>query len=271
VTGIAWEVGVVAGLGDAGVDLSGADVIFGTSAGSFVGAALASGADWKALYSTYAEGEVEEPQVVAGPEVWAAWEGALNDGKGDPAAVGRGMGKVARELGAKVDRSVRLEVVKSRLVATDWPETLRVTAIDADTGELVAFDHTEGIDLVDAVNASGAVPGVWPSVTWGDRTWIDGGMVSTANAPLAKGFDRIVVLAPMPAGYGGIPGAADDVAALNRTASACLISPDDGAVTAIGPNPYDPTRCPDAARAGYKQGRSVAAEVRSVWDLREPR
>ena len=39
VTGIAWEIGVLAGLLDAGVDL-GADAVFGTSAGSFVGAAF---------------------------------------------------------------------------------------------------------------------------------------------------------------------------------------------------------------------------------------
>lgn len=33
VTGIAWQVGVLAGLHSAGVDLSGADAVIGTSAG----------------------------------------------------------------------------------------------------------------------------------------------------------------------------------------------------------------------------------------------
>ena len=45
ITGIAWETGLVAGLADAGVHLSGADLVIGTSAGSVVAAQLTSGAD----------------------------------------------------------------------------------------------------------------------------------------------------------------------------------------------------------------------------------
>ena len=41
--GIAWESGLIAGLAEAGVDLSTADFVIGTSAGSFVGAYLAAG------------------------------------------------------------------------------------------------------------------------------------------------------------------------------------------------------------------------------------
>ena len=41
--GIAWESGLLSGFAEAGVDLSDADFILGTSAGSFVGAQLAMG------------------------------------------------------------------------------------------------------------------------------------------------------------------------------------------------------------------------------------
>src|SRR5579871_5766316 len=41
--GIAWESGLLAGLAEAGLDLSGADFILGTSAGSVVGSQLAMG------------------------------------------------------------------------------------------------------------------------------------------------------------------------------------------------------------------------------------
>ena len=41
--GVAWEAGLLAGLAEAGVDLSDADRIVGTSAGSIVGARLARG------------------------------------------------------------------------------------------------------------------------------------------------------------------------------------------------------------------------------------
>ncbi|MGW7003626.1 hypothetical protein ACWGCW_12530 [Streptomyces sp. NPDC054933] len=50
-------------------------------------------------------------------------------------------------------------VVRARLATTDWPATLRITAIDADTGELHTFDRQSGVPLLDAVSASGAVPG----------------------------------------------------------------------------------------------------------------
>ena len=44
ITGIAWEIGVLAGLAEAGTDLMGADLVVGTSAGSVVGALLRLGA-----------------------------------------------------------------------------------------------------------------------------------------------------------------------------------------------------------------------------------
>lgn len=40
ITGIAWETGLLWGLAEAGVDLTGADRIVGTSAGSIVGAQI---------------------------------------------------------------------------------------------------------------------------------------------------------------------------------------------------------------------------------------
>ena len=43
--GVGWESGFVVGLAEGGVDLGAADAIFGTSAGSFVGAELALGVD----------------------------------------------------------------------------------------------------------------------------------------------------------------------------------------------------------------------------------
>jgi predicted acylesterase/phospholipase RssA len=61
VTGIAWETGVLAGLQEAGVDLR-ADAVFGTSAGSFAGTALAGGADFKVLHAAQHRPAADEPQ-----------------------------------------------------------------------------------------------------------------------------------------------------------------------------------------------------------------
>jgi len=49
VTGVAWELGVLAGLFDGGVDVRDAARIVGTSAGSVVGAQISSGVDLQAL------------------------------------------------------------------------------------------------------------------------------------------------------------------------------------------------------------------------------
>jgi NTE family protein len=44
-----------------------------------------------------------------------------------------------------------------------------------------------------------------------------------------------------------------------------VVSLDSAATAAIGPNPLDPARRPDAARAGRQQADAVADRVRTVW------
>ena len=51
ITGIAWMLGLLKGLRERGVDLTGADTVLGTSAGSVVGAQLTSGHDVDELYA----------------------------------------------------------------------------------------------------------------------------------------------------------------------------------------------------------------------------
>ncbi|MGH3899114.1 MAG: patatin-like phospholipase family protein, partial [Pseudonocardiaceae bacterium] len=52
ITGIAWELGMLAGLAEHGVDLCDADLVVGTSAGSVVGALITSGNDLEELYAS---------------------------------------------------------------------------------------------------------------------------------------------------------------------------------------------------------------------------
>src|SRR6266487_3080608 len=49
--GIAWETGLLKGLREHGVDLTGADLIIGTSAGSVVGTQIATGCELDALFA----------------------------------------------------------------------------------------------------------------------------------------------------------------------------------------------------------------------------
>lgn len=105
----------------------------------------------------------------------AAWYNAFEIGGSDRQRVGAAFGDIARENPEPVPVAQRRSVVEARLVTTEWPLTLQVTAIDAATGQLHVFDRTTGISLTDAVSASGAVPGVWPLVHINGRAWIDGG------------------------------------------------------------------------------------------------
>lgn len=260
VTGIAWEVGVLAGLVSAGVDLS-ADVVLGTSAGAFVGVALASGADLEQVYARQQAPAVDESAVKVPRLLFSAWTWAVLRGFRDPVRVGAAFGVVARRFTAQVSAEERRQTVRSRLGTDDWPAALQVTALDARSGQLRVFDASCGHALVDVVGASGAVPGLSPIVTFGGRDWIDGGMVSSANATLAAGYDRVLVIAPLAKGYGGLPSVTDDVGELRQSATVELIVPDAAATRAIGPNRYDPVRRGPAAAAGRDQGQQAAARV----------
>lgn len=266
VTGIAWEIGILTGLLEAGVALHEANTVIGTSAGSFVGVALASGYDLNKLFSAQLEPNDAEIPAQASQDTMVAWFNAFITGGSDSQRVGAAFGDIARANPEPVPSSQRRSAVEARLVTTDWPLTLQVTAIDAETGQLHAFDRTSGISLIDAVSASGAVPGVWPLVYINGRAWIDGGMVSTTNARLADGYERVVILAPMAGGYGLIPGAEEDAKAMSANANVFLVTPDEQSATAIGPNLYDPARRSAIATAGRAQGRSIATSIQSMWE-----
>jgi NTE family protein len=137
----------------------------------------------------------------------------------------------------------------------------------AETGEPHIFDKHSGVPLLTAANASGAVPGLWPVVTAQGRNWIDGGSCSPVNAGLAAGYDRIVVIAPVVAGLGGMPGATEDVAAMSVRSQVVLLSSDAQTQTAIGENVFDPTRRGTAAEAGRRQGQEAAGQVHALWNL----
>jgi NTE family protein len=224
---------------------------------------VASGFDLEVLAAAQSDPQATEIAVAASQDTIKAWFDAF--AAGDATSVGAAFGQIARANPEPVPGHVRRTIIASRLVTTEWPEALRVTAIEADTGVLHVFDHHSGITLADAVAASGAVPGVWPLVLAGGRSWMDGGMVSSANARLAEDFERVIVLAPMPMGFGAIRGAEEDVATMQGKAQVCLVSPDEGSVLAIGPNPYDPTRRGPAATAGRLQGARMASTVEAMW------
>lgn len=269
ITGIAWELGMLAGLATNGIDLRDADLVVGTSAGSVVGALITSGDDLEMLYASQLAPPSIDAPVRMGIGTMMRWGWAVACSRG-PQKVGVRVGRMALAT-ATVPEAERRGVIESRLHGCAWPQrTLLVTAIDAESGEFAAFGKGSRVGdtvvtLVDAVAASCSVPGLWPPTTIGGRRWIDGGVRSATNADLAAGYERIVVLAPVTRGFRSATGAVAQVAALRKRAQVTLVTPDAAARRAIGRNVLDLTRRASAAQAGRSQAESATAEVIRVW------
>lgn len=265
ISGVAWELGILAGLAEAGVDLTDADLVVGTSAGSIVGTLLATGCDLEHLYTgQLARVSTGEPAARMGTTTLLRWGFAAVTVR-NPRRFRVKVGALARAT-RTVPEQERKQVIAARLPVHEWPaRRLIVTAVDAVTGEFMPFDRESGVRLVDAVAASCAVPGVWPPITVGGRQYIDGGVRSTANVDLAAGADRIVVIAPLPRGGGPMPGVAAQVAHLGDSATVAVVSPDPASRHAFGRNVLDPTRRAPAARAGRAQAAESAAHIAAIW------
>ncbi|MEU3838665.1 patatin-like phospholipase family protein [Streptomyces sp. NPDC028635] len=263
--GGAWLSGVLAGLTEAGIDLGGADVVIGTSAGAVFGSRLRSGVPAAELYERQLSGADAVRLPVTARQTASFLWAAL--GSRDPE---RSIERLARAaLRARTGpQSDVFDTVGALLGdVRDWPERdLRIAAVDARSGQTEVFDAHSGTTLLEAVAASCAVPIVWPSVTVAGRRWMDGGSRSTANLQLARGYHRVLAIAPVSRAVGPHPSAPQQAAELSEEgARVVLLSPDRSARRVMGRNMADDTRRPAAARAGHAQARASAASVADVW------
>ena len=265
VAGVAWTTGLLAGLADGGHDVSGADVLVGTSAGSTVAAQLGSGLGLEELYARQVEPALQAAEIMVEVDL-ASFGQAIADvlkNATAPLEIRRAVGRFALDA-ATVPEPERRAVVESRLPSYEWPErVLKIVAVDAGSGEPRVFDDTSGVSLVDAVTASCAVPGVWPPVTIDGRRYIDGGVRSNENADYAAGASRVLVIAPMGTAQ-LLPSEKPLAQTLEELraggAEVAVVEPDEASRAAIGANPLDPSTRTPAAEAGRAQGRGLKIE-----------
>ncbi|MEV4042539.1 NTE family protein [Streptomyces sp. SAI-195] len=264
-TAYGWQIGVLAGLADAGVDLTDADVLAGTSAGSLLALDLARGSAPADLYKEQLNGEraMLEVDFTLGMTVRYLWA-AL--GSRDPATVVKRLGRLALSV-RDVSETAVFDTMGPQLPVRDWPDrTVRMFAVDARTGEPTAFDADSGTDLLHAMSATCALPPLFPPVTIGSGRWMDGGVRSTTNADLVDDCARVVVLAPIPKGAGASPSARSQAETLAaRGARVALLTPDRDARRAFGRNALDASRIPGAAREGRRQGAAHAERIGEIW------
>lgn len=160
----------------------------------------------------------------------------------------------------------RKEILANRLAGKVWPaRDLRITAVDAETGEFVVFTRDSGVELVDAVAASCAVPLVYPPASVNGRCYIDGGMRSVANADLAKGCDPVVAIAPLSVALRRSQSVRGQIQSLGPDVRSIVIEADAQARKEMGRQALDPAFRAAAARAGRRQAASVATAVAEVW------
>src|SRR3954468_605308 len=280
-TGNAWEIGVIAGLVDAGLDVTEADLPIGTSAGSTAAAQIAGATPTELLAATLAAA----PQQRTGPvgsdrgrvpirpvaDHLARIRRIIASAE-DAADMRRRMGAAALDMDAASDGSWQAQwraTVASRLPSQRWPQrTVLITAVDAQTGQPVVFDRHSGVDLADAVAAS-CSSGLPYRI--GDNRYIDGGYRSNAeNADLAAGYARVLVLSPFggrtrtPVDWGmHLATQVDELRALGSRVE--TVFPDSNSRTAFGDNVMDLSTRPPAARAGYNQGRALAEQHTEFW------
>jgi NTE family protein len=266
--GIAWELGFLAGVEEVHPELleelrGAGTTLIGTSAGSIVGAQLRSNLTMAELVAPELAFVAQSKPSRAGLlRLVRLTASMLMAGVGarDPAARRRRIGKLAVRGGALSSTRWR-STIEDRLVLREWPEhPLLVTATDTATGELRVFERDSGVDFVDAVAASCAVPGIYPPVSIGGALYMDGGMRSIANADLAAGADRVLILAPLlrSSGMGSLSAA--ELAALSD-ARVLTIDADKASRRAFGRNPLDASTRPTSAAAGMAQGRAAAADI----------
>jgi NTE family protein len=256
--------GLLAGLAEAGTDLTSADLVVGTSAGSVVGAQILSDITLDSLYASALEEPAGEVAAKIGVGVLLGF--VFNSMWPGDERVGRArLGRAAMRA-RTVPEAERREIIRLRLPNPSWPDrNLIITAVDAETGEARNFDRDSGVSLADAVAASCAVPLVWPPITIDGRRYIDGGVRSITNADLAGGCERVVVVAPVTVALRRSGRIDSQLASLGPHVRSIVVSPDANARNAIGRNVLDPARRVASARAGHVQAAGVAAAVADVW------
>ncbi len=223
--GAIYEIGVLAALSEAlqGLDLNEMEVYVGVSAGSFIAAGMANGYtphDLSRLFIDEAKSADRfDPALLLRPAlreyakrlaslppliVEAAWEYVAR-----PTTMIGSLERLGRALptglfdGEQIDRYLaRIFAAPER--SNDFRKLrhkLYIVAAELDTGESVAFG-APGVDHVPisrAVQASSALPGLFPPVDIGGHFFVDGALRKTlhASVALAHGVDLLLCVNPL--------------------------------------------------------------------------
>lgn len=222
VVGMDYHAGVLHALAEeGGLDVTAADLVVGTSAGSVVGSVLRIGWTTRDLWElalgthpTVADLPPEEVErrrkAVFSPRFDTPFE-AARLAVGSAYVLARSVLKVpvpqvpkpiARRFPGGLFTTEEAEERLTEVLPEDWPEDpLWLVAVDIVSGRRVVLGRqgSPAVDLHTGVLASCAIPGVYPPVKVDDAVLVDGGAHSSTHLDLAAraGCDVVVGVAPM--------------------------------------------------------------------------
>lgn len=223
--GAIYEIGALAALSESlrGLDFNDADVYVGVSAGGFIAAGLVNGFTPHQMSRLFIEGHRHrdrfDPAILLRPafrEYWrrlrsvpplfaeALWHYASGSsslmssverlGRAIPTGIFDGdqvSGYLSRIFGAS-GRTNDFRHLRRKLF---------LVATDLDTGDSVAFGRpgTAHVPISRAVQASAALPGLFPPVEIDGRHFVDGALRKTLHASIAleEGVDLLLCLNPL--------------------------------------------------------------------------
>jgi NTE family protein len=222
-----YEIGALLALNEAvdGLDFADVDVYVGVSAGSFVAATLANGISveemGRLLVSRKGRPQRFDPALFLQPNfieylrraalvprllAEGLWEFARNPLKQGILESLSGLSKAIPTAvfdNRPIERFLA-DLFSNRGMTNDFrnlPHKLLLVGVDLDTGEAVRFGSKghDDVPISRAVQASSALPGLYPPVQIGDRYFVDGGLKRTlhASAALDEGVDLLFCVNPL--------------------------------------------------------------------------
>jgi len=195
--GAIYEIGALAALEESldGLDLNRLDCYVGVSAGSFMAAALANGVAVSEMYRLFIAGEKGEdaiaPALFTRPALReflrAALDWRIPTGLFDNESIHRYLQAVFARKGRTND-------------FRELPRRLYVVATDLDSGQSVSFGRPghDHVPISRAVQASAALPGLFPPVEIDGRHYVDGALKKTLHASEALDDGAKLVLCVNP-------------------------------------------------------------------------
>lgn len=196
-----WMVGYFYGLKEKGVDVADADIAVGTSAGSFVGAALMGGHLWRLSTELDLLGRFPKlfaaliPTMAPNASQLRARAMADQATTADTATIQQ-IGRAAMAARNPANSSDYPTTVKRLIGEEAWPSPkLHTTANDCYTGERLVVSSQSGIHINEACAASSSLPGSMGPTWLKNRLCMDGGICQTStHCDVVAGVDRALVV-----------------------------------------------------------------------------